>query len=425
MEQTSFGHAVRAERVRRGWSQAAACKGICTVGHLSLIEAGKRQPSPEVRTALSARLGLALDLATASSLDTHPDLAAAELAVRVGELEQALLRVAALPVGSPGRAFIEALVAEQLGNMEEAVSGLQTVLMSLPRGSRLWMRVAIAQCRCGRIAGDYRRAIDVGNDFLRARIPGEDPAQELLAELLATLSSAYVEIGDVARARELSDMAAQLEPSDPWQRAVGAWSRCHVLYEQGDFEESRKAAMEGLEHMRGIDRPLSRAKLELNIVAAALREPNPDLVDLEYRLQRIVPVLRDLHAQLPLANAQANYAALALRLGRPEEARRLAEESLATCGNEDSAHRARITGDIAEVMLALGDRERAHALLLQARTVLEGMGARRDAATIWSHLAALYEALGDTDLALTCMKAATDLAGIRTQLSNHALAKGI
>jgi tetratricopeptide (TPR) repeat protein len=415
MEPMSFAQAIRTERVRRGWSQARASEGICTVGHLSLLEAGKRQASPEVRTALSMRLGLCLDAATASSLEAHPAFVTADLAVRIGELDRALERVAELTAGSPARVFVEALVDEQRGRMDEAMLSLARAQIALPPGSHLWMRVAIAQCRCGRIAGDFRTASDIGERFLRERIPAEDPTQDLLAEMLATLSSAYAEVGDYTRARELTAMTDEMESADPWQRAVVAWSRCHVLYEHGEFEQARAAALEGLSNMNGVDRPLSRAKLELNVVACALRAPKLDIADAEWRLQRLIPVLRDLRAQLPLATACANYASLALRDARPEEARRWAEEALTVCGDEPSAQRASITGDIAEVMLALGDRARAHALLLQARTLLEDVGARRDAALIWSHLAALYEALGDTELALACMKAAANLVGIHSQ----------
>ena len=42
------GYIIYRERLRRNWSQAGLCKGICTVSYLSKIETGKAEPSEEV-----------------------------------------------------------------------------------------------------------------------------------------------------------------------------------------------------------------------------------------------------------------------------------------------------------------------------------------------------------------------------------------
>ena len=66
------------ERVRRNWSQAGLCKGICTVSYLSKIESGRAEPSAEILRLLLARL----------NLETHRDVEreAAGLAERGWEL---------------------------------------------------------------------------------------------------------------------------------------------------------------------------------------------------------------------------------------------------------------------------------------------------------------------------------------------------
>lgn len=43
------GYIIYRERVRRNWSQAGLCKGICTVSYLSKIESGRAEPSAEIR----------------------------------------------------------------------------------------------------------------------------------------------------------------------------------------------------------------------------------------------------------------------------------------------------------------------------------------------------------------------------------------
>ena len=52
------GMMIRRERLRRGWSQAGLCHGICAVSYLSKLEQGKARPSPEVLALLFERLEL-------------------------------------------------------------------------------------------------------------------------------------------------------------------------------------------------------------------------------------------------------------------------------------------------------------------------------------------------------------------------------
>lgn len=52
------GYIIYRERLRRNWSQAGLCKGICTVSYLSKIETGKAEASEEVIRLLFERLDL-------------------------------------------------------------------------------------------------------------------------------------------------------------------------------------------------------------------------------------------------------------------------------------------------------------------------------------------------------------------------------
>ena len=55
------GYIIYRERLRRNWSQAGLCKGICTVSYLSKIETGKAEPSEEIVRLLLERLDLEID----------------------------------------------------------------------------------------------------------------------------------------------------------------------------------------------------------------------------------------------------------------------------------------------------------------------------------------------------------------------------
>ena len=55
------GYVIYRERVRRNWSQAGLCRGICTVSYLSKIESGKAEPSEEILRLFLERLELKSD----------------------------------------------------------------------------------------------------------------------------------------------------------------------------------------------------------------------------------------------------------------------------------------------------------------------------------------------------------------------------
>lgn len=57
-----YGQLIRRERLRRNWSQAGLCSGICAVSYLSKIEQGLATPSNEVLQLLLARLELTPDV---------------------------------------------------------------------------------------------------------------------------------------------------------------------------------------------------------------------------------------------------------------------------------------------------------------------------------------------------------------------------
>lgn len=56
MYQKLQGIIIRRRRQELNWSQTALCAGICAVSHLSKIEQGKAEGSPEVLRLLLQRL---------------------------------------------------------------------------------------------------------------------------------------------------------------------------------------------------------------------------------------------------------------------------------------------------------------------------------------------------------------------------------
>ena len=96
---------IRMERLRKDWSQAGLCHGICAVSYLSKIEQGKAEPSGDILALLLARLGIRW----------HAGEAAREAAALSDELMEALL--------SMDHQAFDALLAKLNTRREEFVNG--------------------------------------------------------------------------------------------------------------------------------------------------------------------------------------------------------------------------------------------------------------------------------------------------------------
>src|SRR5437588_11727925 len=120
---------LRKARERAGLSQRALARGICTPAYVSRLEKGERIPSLQLLRQLADRLGADADeLASGVPRPTEDPLAAADLALRLGERDDA------------ERTFREALERGDLASRARGLAGL------------------------GQLAfedGDHRRAIDL------------------------------------------------------------------------------------------------------------------------------------------------------------------------------------------------------------------------------------------------------------------------
>jgi tetratricopeptide (TPR) repeat protein len=128
---------------------------------------------------------------------------------------------------------------------------------------------------------------------------------------------------------------------------------------------------------------------------------------------------RQTHSPMDLSLALSSRAEFAIRCGDRATALSCIEEALVLADGEDTGHRARITASAAQIYAATGDRNESMRRLLIARELLEGSGAKRSAAETWRQMAQTYEELGEMDLTVACLKAATDLLGLQPMLQTR------
>lgn len=419
-----LGARLRDARLALGLTQTQAAEGIVTGAFLSLIESGQRTPSPKVASALAARLRLSLDDEAAQSAEAVA-VVGVEVALRLGDVVTAAAQLESIPATTPKRWLYEGLLAEQRGDYDTALRALDAAANSpaLPADVRLRARVAL--CRCSRDAGDLFRSIEVGERTLAEVYSDPHADRVLVAELRATLSGTYCETGDLFRAHELTEGWAQDGEDNAWTQAMHRWSRSMVLQTAGEFAEARALAFEALELLKALDRPRSTALLQNTAAWIAMQTPIFDASEIDHMLRSSEQAFRETHAPIDLALALSSRAELATRLNHLEPAEALISEAMVLAQGEEPGLRARLTAIAAQIYAAAGQVNQAMQLLRGARELLEGAGAKRSAAATWRHMAQTYEDLGELDLTVACLKAATDLLGLQPPLQTPVQSEGV
>ncbi len=410
-----LGVRLRDARLALGLTQTQAAEGIVTGAFLSLIESGQRTPSPKVAAALAARLRVSLSEPTLAD-PVAAAVVAVQVALRLGDIETAESQLQGLSAHSPDRWLYEGLIAEQRGDLQLALKLLGSAADATALDSRQRLRAKVALCRCSRDAGDLFRSVEVGERTLAEASADPSADATLIAELRGTLAGTYCETGDLFRAHELTDSWRDSNESDAWTRATRRWARSMVLQTAGEYAEARVLVFEALDILESLDRPRATALLTDTAAWIAMQSATFDVAEVDFMLRDSERAFRATHAPLDLAVTLSSRAELAVRTNDAQGAVALIEEALHLSDGDDAGRRARLSAIAAQVYAAAGQVNRSMQLLLATRELLEDAGAKRSAAATWRHMAQTYEDLGELDLTVACLKAATDLLGLQPPL---------
>lgn len=422
MSDDGLGARLRAGRQRRGLSLTDASRDICSASYLSLIEAGKRAPSAKVLRALCARLDLA-EPATASST-VGAAFEAVEVAFAAGDFE-AVARLLDREPESAQAWLFRGMLFERTGNAPAAIEYYSRAWESSAASASVRLRAATGLCRVLRDSGAITSAISVGDQALASlRADGGDGAvhADVEYELRAVLASVYCETGDLARALRLTRIDEVDAVPTLWQQVTSLWTRASVLQAAGDFAESAEVVHTALNLLQDQARPLAVARLGQTAAWLELQSEQPDLPAVRARLEHAEAQFRIQGFDTDLAYCLSTRAELHAREGDVVQTKAAIGEALQLLAGQDGI-RGSVLAGAAEAYAALGLVDDAHAALLEARRLLEPAGASRSAAITWRRMAALHEELGEPDLALACMKAATDLLGLGAHVAQRIITR--
>ncbi|GGM65425.1 hypothetical protein GCM10010106_09280 [Thermopolyspora flexuosa] len=427
--QDLVGQRIKAIRRQRGMSQAQLAHPELSDSYVSLIESGKRTPTPAVLELLAAKLQCSLTYllngVTAEEMEElELRLRYAKLALENGEVEEARTRFAELradpKLAGLARLRLDteygyALALEACGDVAEAIEIHERLLESTEEELTEERRVAIslALCRCYRDLGDLSAAVRIGERTLGR--PDEVAWNDGLVELGATLLMAYIERGDLLRARQFSGelLTAADRLGTPRAIVAACWNAA-ILAEQTRRGDEALALAEralAIHSENGDPRNLARVR---GAYAGLLLRVRPEQAETARDL--LLRVKRELTESSASRNDRAlcdvELARAELALGNNEKAAEYAKAALEALTESARGMRAEARLMLGHAYMGLGREEDAAAELAAAAEWLDKAPVSRSNTRSWVVAAAALERLDDVEASTTAYQRALAGAGL-------------
>lgn len=422
------GKGLRAAREAAGLSQRDLADGIVTPSFLSLIEAGKRQPSEHVLVALCARLGIAptaLQGDVVQDEAAHAAMAFANAALAAGDAKAAVARLrnveSPLERSRDDRLRLEFRITlstalEASGDLHGAVAEAResVALAHQLRAHPQWLQASIDLMRCLRLCGDTAAAMDVARD-VEASLPEGVEGAPLHLKFVASVIGLYYKRGDFVTAQVLASRALAAAPSRPaGQEGAGLlWNASLAADANGDVRGALVLADQAQAVMQhGTD---ARLLGQLHVAIAWLHT-RPEVLDL-------AAARRDLEAaQAAFGAAIGKYDYASLKSGSArvhflsgEYAASMDEAQLALdalAGTRDSLQTLHVLLQLARAQAALGLREASLASLARAQFTAGISEPSRANASAWRELGDAYVQFGMAGEAVAVYQQALAEAGV-------------
>ncbi|MFB4316363.1 helix-turn-helix domain-containing protein [Actinomadura sp. 21ATH] len=473
----NVGERVRNLRLTRRLSQAQLAGHDLSDSYISLIESGKRTPTPTVLRMLAERLGCTPEYlaegvepeqrAHLEVRERHAHLAllAGDAATAESGFDDVLARSDDPDLTSRAR-WGRARALEELGRTAEAIALFEELREQAERdpGRASWLPPVIALARCYHAVGDLGQAIALAERALARLGQLRLRTGHEYTEVGRILLLAYVDRSDPVRAHALGrrvlgappgggDEGEETEPTRAYQRASSR------ALEEGSVGDALYFADQALTAHGGVTPTLARARLNLAGAKALLRGVAPfsaeeNGTEASSALRRnesartaaaeeAIELLRGTAALEGAEGIESTIerARALVLVGRPEKAIALLEKfldtgrALAAPPSADLDHLNSVpAGDVAahvrkttqaravlaRARLAQQDPTAALVVLRTAVGELDRLPAGRPAAQLFRELGELFEAAGDGKGATGAYRQALEAAGLRPARSHNA-----
>ncbi|TQM72616.1 helix-turn-helix domain-containing protein [Thermopolyspora flexuosa] len=433
--QGSIGDRVRGLRLSRRMSQAQLAGPDLSDSYVSLIESGKRTPTPVVARLLAERLGCTTEyllhgIEPRQRIDTELGLRHAELelyhgdpavaAERFGEIIKAADEDNVMLAAQARLGRARALERQgKVGRAVEAYERLRKEAAAHPE--RLAdLPLAVALCRCYQRAGDLLRAKDLGAHALaqaeKLSLVHGDVAVELAAILAETETGLpYVErvLDAVGLPHDVVDRTNEIRAL--WDASVKAAEGDDSALAVILADDALAAGRPGRLAVR-----TSQVALQWARIVTARPTVNEEFERAAELAEQATDVLGVFPAErLEHARGLTVLAHVKLRAGDHAAAHELADRTLERLGDTQGVIAASAHLIYAHVALARSEGE-VVPLLMKAQELLQGAqatsGPDREAARVWRELGDLWGRSGSRHEQFSAYRRALEAVGIRANM---------
>jgi tetratricopeptide (TPR) repeat protein len=407
------GRRLREARERAGLSQRQLSFDGCSPAYISRIEAGERIPSLQLLREMGRRLGVSEDwLATGLDRDLLAEdrkLLDAEIALRFNELETAeKLYAEVLEAATTNTERARALagvgqIAFERGEPRRAVQCLEQALALARAEAADQPSLADTLGRAYATLDDLEPAIRLFRHSLeRANERKNAPEAVRFGVLLA---NAYIDKGEFDEAGAVLEQTVEKAENarDPLFRARIYWSlsRLHAL--QGEPGPAARYARKALELLELTEHTAYAARAHQLLAHVELDRGNAD--EALGILDRGFPLVQQGGNRVEEALFELEKARALVRLGRGDEAKRLAAMSTEVLEEASPVDAGRGHTIVGEVYEQLGETDKAIETYERAAELL-AVNPNRYLLELYAKLADLLEAEGRKDEALDVLKRA-------------------
>jgi tetratricopeptide (TPR) repeat protein len=433
-----LGSRLKQARIAGGLKQAHVAGEDVSVAYVSLIEVGQRRPGAMLLQRMAERIGVTLEqLLLGITVNQRQELELkldyAELALVSGQGTEALEKVREVlaEVDGPGAETFrrraertQALALEAVGDFDEAILLLER-LTEMPEGSTGWLKELIALSRCYREAGDFQRAIEVG-ERASSTIDGLGlEASTEAIQLTITVAGAYLQRGETGHAMRMCKRAMEAadQANSPIAKASAYWNASLIESRNGAAASALELASRALALFElGEDlRNVGRLRTEVAHMQLKIDPPEPeaalatlDQAELELGWSAASPLDR---ADGHLIRARAY-----LLLGDLTAALEQADLGRSLAGVTAPLITAQFHVLVGRIRATEGRVDEAGASYTAAIHSLTAVGADRDAAQLWFELGSLLDGTGHVEEARDAYRraaASTGLTAPASTLSRH------
>jgi transcriptional regulator with XRE-family HTH domain len=426
---SSLGQRLRALRVERGLSQADLAGDLVSPSYVSLIEADRRSPERDVLDGLARRLGcsalyLESGVVPEEINEQRLQLKFADIALANGAVGEAHDRFRAMSVQASSEIRHAAIwglarTEEALGNLHEALTHLESLLDATRAGepgTPGLLTLLIERCGIYRMAGDFARSIEVGEDAVReVRALGLEGSEDEI-RLASSLVGSYWARGDMFSAQHLAHRVVERAEKLSSRKAQGSayWNASMVAAARGQLTDALELAAKTLALLAEDSPDRSMAGMRITYAWLLLQFDPPRLDEADAMLSQARGVLEEMSFSPHLANCETEMARSALLHGEYDEAVLIAGRAIARCTDTGAAEleHARVVSGLARILGGAADD--GAGMVRDAATQLAAMGSRHEAAQAWRELAEALIQRGRPEQAIDAFRQAADFAGVRS-----------